>query len=242
MNERVKILGLPLDPVNMDAAVAWVSRRITAQSPYQIVTLNPEIVVRSRTDASLAQAIKAAELVTPDGVGILWAARRLCGLSLNERVTGIDLVEELFTRLGKQLRVYFLGGKPGVAERAAINSRERFGIVVTGFHDGYFTDPAAVVAAVRKSNANLLLAGLGEKQEVFLYEHKKELAVPVMIGVGGSLDVLAGTVKRMPTWSQQLHIEWLLRIASNPRRWHRSWRLLIFALIILTKKQNACGD
>jgi len=242
MNERVELLGLPLDPVSMDAAVDWVSQRLDAPGPSQIVTLNPEMVVRSRSDARLARAIADAELVTPDGVGILWAARRLCGLKLNGRVTGVDLTQEAFARLGSRLRVYFLGGRPGVAEQAAARSRERYGIGIAGAHHGFFDDPEAVVGPIKKSGANLLLAGLGEKQEVFLHEYKQELGVPVMIGVGGTLDVLAGVVRRMPAWSQRLHLEWLLRVGGNPRRWPRGWRLLRFVLLVLRERQSGCQN
>ncbi|WP_457637860.1 WecB/TagA/CpsF family glycosyltransferase [Oceanithermus sp.] len=242
MSKRIELLGLPLDLVDMEAAVRWVGERLDGERPAQVVTLNPEIVVRSRNDDRLARAISEAELVTPDGVGILWAAHRLCGVQLADRVTGVDLTQELFTRLGGKLRVYLLGGKPGVAERAAASARERYGIEIAGAQHGYFDDPETVVAAVRKSSANLLLAGLGERQETFLHRHKQELGVPVMIGVGGTLDVLAGTARRMPEWSRRLRLEWLLRVGGTPSRWPRSWRLLRFVLLVLLEKQSDCQN
>lgn len=242
MSNRINLLGLPLDPVDMDAAVAWISKRLNSGSPSQIVTLNPEIVIRSRREPLLTRAIEAAELVTPDGVGIVWAARRLCGVELPGRVTGVDLTEELFNRLGEELRVYFLGGRPGVAEQAALNAQKRYGVAVAGFQHGYFDDPEAVVALVHESGANLLLAGLGERQEVFLYEHKEALGVPVMIGVGGTLDVLAGVARRMPAWSRRLGIEWLLRVGGDPKRWPRAWRLLRFTLQVILEKQSGCQN
>jgi len=240
MSERIRLLGLPLDTVDMDAAVAWIDQRLTNDKPAQIVTLNPEIAVRSRNDARLKRAIEAAELVTPDGVGILWAAKRLCGLELADRVTGVDLTHEAFSRLGKELRVYFLGGQPGVAEQAAANSHQRYGVTVAGFQHGYFNDVQSVVAAVRESGANLLLAGLGERQEVFLHENKESLGVPVMIGVGGTLDVLAGKAKRMPAWSRRLRLEWLLRVGLDPRRWPRAWRLIKFSTWVWQEKPGSC--
>ncbi|WP_457630082.1 WecB/TagA/CpsF family glycosyltransferase [Oceanithermus sp.] len=239
MKRRVRLLGLPLDLVDMETAVAWVADRLDGE-PAQIVTLNPEMVVRSRRDPRLARAVAEAELVTPDGVGILWAVRRMCGLEPAERVTGVDLTQELFTRLGGELRVFFLGGRPGVAEQAAARSQRRYGVAVAGFHHGYFDDEAEVVELVRASGANLLLAGLGERQEVFLHRHRQRLATPVMIGVGGTLDVLAGVKKRAPGWSRRLRLEWLLRVGGDPRRWPRAGRLLRFALLVLAERQSGC--
>ena len=224
---RLEVLGLPLDPVTMDRAVAWVADRLDASTPAQVVTLNPEIVVRSRRDPALRRAVLEAELVTPDGVGILWAVRRLAGVRLEERVTGVDLTLRLFAELGPRLRVFLLGGRPGVADSAA-REAERLGVRVVGTLDGYFEDGDVAVDAVASSGANLLLAGLGERQETFLWQNKRALGVPVAIGVGGTLDVLAGEARRMPGWAQRWGVEWLLRVGLDPKRWPRAWRLLRF--------------
>ncbi|HGY08709.1 MAG TPA: WecB/TagA/CpsF family glycosyltransferase [Oceanithermus profundus] len=230
--ERIELLDLPLDVVTMDGAVAWVRARLNAPDPAQVVTLNPEIIVRSLRDPELRRALREAELVTPDGVGVLWATRRLFGRTLPERVTGVDLTLALFEGLAGELRVYFLGGKPGVAERAARAAAERYGVRAAGVQHGYFEDEAGVVAAVATSGANLLLAGLGERQETFLWRHKRALGVPVMIGVGGTLDVLAGEARRTPAWARRVGLEWLLRVGLDPKRWPRAWRLLRFVLTV----------
>lgn len=240
MKERLNLLGLPLDPVDMATAIAWVRDRLKTSEPAQIVTLNPEMVIRSRNCNPLAQAIKEAELVTPDGVGILWAVKKFCGVHLTQRVTGIDLVEKLFKQLNDELNVFFLGGKPGIAEQAAIKSNKLYNINIAGFHHGYFDHPDEVVKLINTSGANLLLAGLGEKQEIFLHEHKRDLGVHVMIGVGGTLDVLAGATRRMPIWSQRLGLEWLLRVGGDPRRWPRGWRLMHFVSLVLLSKHENC--
>lgn len=228
---RLELLGLPLDPVTMEEAVAWVAARLEGSAPAQVVTLNPEIVVRSTNDPELRRALREAELLTPDGVGILWAARRLCGVRLAGRVTGVDLTLRLFAELGPRLHVYLLGGRPGVAERAAAEAA-RWGVRVVGAHHGYFDDEEAAVRSVAASGANLLLAGLGERQETFLWRNKRALGVPVMIGVGGTLDVLAGEARRMPRWAQRLGVEWLLRVGLDPKRWPRASRLVRFAVAV----------
>ncbi len=227
--ERLDLLGLPLDPVTMDGAVAWVRERLGEGG--QVVTLNPEIIVQAHTNLALARAIREAELVTPDGVGVLWAVRRLYGRELPERVTGVDLTVRLFEQLGGELRVFFLGGRSGVAERAAATARERYGVGVAGCAHGYFgeEEEAALVKRVRASGANLLLAGLGPRQEVFLHRHKGRLGGAVGIGVGGTLDVLAGEARRAPAWARRLGVEWLLRVGLDPKRWPRAVRLVRFA-------------
>ncbi len=228
---RLELLGLPLDPVSMAETVAWVAARLKNPAPAQVVTLNPEIVVRAARNPELRRALLEAELVTPDGVGILWAVRRLHGVRLADRVTGVDLTLRLFAELGPRLRVYLLGGRPGVAERAAL-AAARWGVQVSGTHHGYFDDEEAVVRAVTASGANLLLAGLGERQETFLWRNKRALSVPVMIGVGGTLDVLAGEARRMPRWAQRLGVEWLLRVGLDPKRWPRAARLVRFVVAV----------
>jgi len=243
MRGRIRLLGLPLDPIDMTGTLEWAGARLGTGEPAQIVTLNPELVVRSRREEELYRAIAAAELVTADGVGIVWAARRLCSLELPGRVTGVDLTVALLERFGKRLRVFFLGGKPGVAAAAAATAASRWNTTVAGVQHGYFDDEEAVVRAVRASGADLLLAGLGTRQETFLYRHKRELGVPLSIGVGGTLDVLSGRVRRMPTWSQRLGLEWLLRVGGDPKRWPRALRLARFVLLVETsRRRGGCSS
>lgn len=155
-------------------------------------------------------------------------------MQLPGRVPGVELMTQLLARGGPALRVYFLGARPGVAERAAAAARARFGTAVAGVQHGFFRsdDVEKVVQQVRESRAQLLIAGLGEGQELFLHRHRAALAAPLMIGVGGALDVLAGEVKRAPRWTHQLGLEWLWRVGGDPKRWYRLPRLVRFALLV----------
>jgi N-acetylglucosaminyldiphosphoundecaprenol N-acetyl-beta-D-mannosaminyltransferase len=234
--ERLSLLGLPLDPVDMRQALERVRDFLAEPRTHQVVTLNPEIAVRAQKDGALLQAIREAELVTPDGVGILWAARTLLGVELPERVTGVDLTLALLEAF-PGLRVYLLGGKPGVAERAAQEVERRGGKVV-GAHHGYFQEEGPVVEAVAKAGPDLLLAGLGERQEVFLHRHKPHLGARVAVGVGGTLDVLAGEARRPPLWAQRMGLEWLLRVGLDPKRWRRAPRLWAFVRLVLKEKRS----
>ncbi|WP_018111756.1 WecB/TagA/CpsF family glycosyltransferase [Thermus igniterrae] len=233
--ERLEILGLPLDPVGMEEALARVQGFLEGPGTHQVVTLNPEIVVRAQEDEALRRAILEAELVTPDGVGILWAAKRLLGRELKERVTGVDLTLALFRRF-PGIRVYLLGGKPGVAERAA-EEAQRLGAQVVGVHHGYFQEEAPVVADIRAKAPDLLLVGMGERQETFIHRHKAHLGARVAMGVGGTLDVLAGEAWRPPLWAQRLGVEWLLRVGLDPKRWKRAPRLFRFAHMVLRERR-----
>jgi len=236
----VYVLGLPVDGVSLDEAATWVLDEIRepqegTRSARLVVTLNPEIAILARGDERLATALRRAELSVADGVGITWAAKRK-GLELPARVPGVELVTEVLRRGGSDLSVFLLGAKPGVAEAAARSVSERFGTRVVGVHHGYFDKDkgaTAVSAMVRASRADLLLAGLGEGQELFLHENSHAVGAKVMIGVGGTLDVLAGTVKRMPTWTSRLGLEWLFRVLLDPSRWQRLPRLWRFTWLVL---------
>ncbi len=237
---RLSVLGYPLDSVDLAGAADWVLEATKASDrPRLVVTLNPEIAVLGRSRPELAAALRAADLSVADGVGVALAAR-LAGTRLPGRVPGVDLASLVMRRGGAGLRVYMLGAKPGVAERAALAAAAAHGVTVVGHHHGYFdreTELQSVCAAVRATAPDLLLAGLGEGQEAFLHQHAALLGARVMIGVGGTLDVLAGEVRRMPAWTTRLGVEWLFRVALDPRRWRRVPRLARFAWLAVTQRR-----
>lgn len=240
-----RVLGFEIAPIALDDAAAWLLARSLRRGgePALVVTLNPEIVVRARRDPALAAALAGAELTVADGVGILWAARR-AGVPLPGRVPGVELSFRTLELGGPDLSVFFLGAAPGVAEQAAAVAHERWGTGVAGWAHGYFdreNGAAEVAAQVRASGANLLLAGLGEGQELFLHRHAAGFGVGAMVGVGGTLDVLAGRVRRTPAWTRRLGVEWLWRVGLDPARWHRFPRLLRFAAMVLAEPHEDAG-
>jgi N-acetylglucosaminyldiphosphoundecaprenol N-acetyl-beta-D-mannosaminyltransferase len=196
------------------------------------VSFNPELVIRAQRDPAAADALLAADLRYPDGVGVVWAAARRGARGL-ERVPGIELaVRVLEGAAAEGLGVYLLGAAPGVANEAAEALRARYpGLWVAGTWNGYFApeDEADVVARVRDSGAAVLFAALGApRQELFIHRNRCRLGAGVALGVGGSFDVWAGRVSRAPGWARSLGVEWLYRLLTDPRRLRRQLALPVF--------------
>lgn len=232
----VDLLGHAVHPVDLEQATAWCLEAALGEGPPRLaVTLNPEIVVRARGDAALRAALGRADLTVADGVGVVWAARR-AGRPLPGRVPGVELAVALLQRGGPRLRVALLGGRPGIAARAAAEAEGRWGVHVTSHHHGYFDherDTPEVAAAVAAGSPHLLLAGVGERQEQLLDDHREAWGARLLIGVGGTLDVLAGVARRTPGWTRRLGLEWAWRVGLDPARWHRLPRLARFVALTL---------
>lgn len=242
-SHRVSILGVDIDPVTLDDACARIEQAIQraraddAYVPMHVVTANPEIVMAARRYPAFADALRRAQLVLPDGIGVVMAAR-LMGTPVPERVPGIELTEALLGVAARRgFRVFFLGAAPGVAEAAAATVQRRHpGLRVVGTHHGYFSEEEEenVVSVVERAAPDMLFVALGApKQELFIARHRDTWRVPVAIGVGGSLDVLAGRVGRAPRWVQSVGLEWLYRLLQQPRRLPRLFALPHFAVLVL---------
>jgi N-acetylglucosaminyldiphosphoundecaprenol N-acetyl-beta-D-mannosaminyltransferase len=183
------------------------------------------MVMAGLDNPELGAALRSAELVVPDGTGVVWALRR-AGLRQQLRVTGVDLVEALLLRCAAQgLRLFLLGGQPGVAEEAAANLCRCYpGLDLVGVAHGYFSpaENSKVVAMINRARPDLLLVGMGvPRQEIWLQRQWGSLTVAVGIGVGGLLDLWAGRTKRAPDLLQTLGLEWAYRVWREPSRWHR---------------------
>ena len=195
-----------------------------------VATPNPEIVQRAQKDREFAGILAQADLVIPDGVGVVYAAKIL-GRPLKGRVPGIDFASALMGRMaGTGRRLYLLGAAPGVAEQAAVNLRAKYpGLVVCGAHDGFFQDDASPAAAIRAARADVVFVCLGfPKQEKWIAAHGRAAGARLYVGLGGSLDVFAGRVERAPESFQRLGLEWLHRLIKEPSRIGRMAKLPLF--------------
>ena len=239
---RWQVLGLPVDRVDMDMAVATIIAMIerARREPVpvqQIVTLNPEIAMAAQRDDQLRRIIRDAALVVPDGAGIVAASRLLRG-GVVARVPGVELVERLAIMSAERgYRLFLLGAAPGVALEAARRLQTLApGLAVVGAHSGSSRaeDAEAILAAIQRVRPDVLCVAFGSpKQERWLSEHRPQVGAAVAIGIGGALDYIAGAVKRAPRWMRALGLEWLFRLMRQPWRWRRMLALPRFVVAII---------
>lgn len=237
MKGKINILGVPFDEVNMKQATERVIDFIKSGDFKMICTPNPEIVMSAAENPEFMAVIKRADMVVADGVGVVWAAKYL-GRPLEERVSGFDLAQSVFSAIKDSgYTVYFFGGAPGVAEKAKEETEKKFpGLKITGVHNGYFDSEEEnnILKDIKDKAPNVLLVGLGSpKQEKWIDSHREELGAAVCIGVGGSFDVMAGEVKRAPLFFQKLGLEWLYRLIKQPSRFKRMLKLPQFVLCVI---------
>ncbi len=230
----IDILGVPVHAVTMADTLALVEHYMAEPRLHQIATVNPEFVMAAQSDPDFRRVLHAADLCIPDGVGLLFAARRQ-GRSLPERVPGSELVYHLAEQAAQHgWPLFLLGAGAGVAAEAARLLVERYpGLVIAGTFAG---SPAAeenddIVRRINDSGAALLFVAYGApKQDKWIARNRANLpAVRVAVGVGGSLDFVTGRSVRAPAWMQRLGLEWLHRLIREPWRWRRMLALPRFA-------------
>lgn len=231
---RVEVGGVSIDALNLqqtlDVLSSWVHERT---APKIHVSMNAAKIERSRRDPVLREAIERAELVSADGMGVVWSSRG----QVAERVAGIDLCEALLGLAARHgWRPYLLGARPTVLDRAVQVIQERWpSLTLAGHHHGYVEpgDEQALVGSIEATRPDLLLVGLGTpRQEQFLLAHADRIGAPVSMGVGGTWDVLSGRVKRAPEAVRERGLEWAWRMIQEPRRVVsvRTWDTAFFAL------------
>lgn len=229
---RTDVLGVGFDDVTMAEAVERALTLMETREGAYAATPNPEIVMLAKENAALREALAGADMVLPDGAGIIKGAAIL-GRPMKEKVPGIDFACGVMARLAERGgSVYLFGAKPGVAEAAGETLKAKFpGLVISGTSDGYFSDDGPIIEKIRDAAPDMLLVCLGApKQELWMAKTAGKLPVGLMVGLGGSLDVFAGTVKRAPVAWQRLDLEWLYRLIKEPRRIGRMLKLPLFVL------------
>ena len=224
---RIDVLGVSFDSMTKKEAVEKALQLMREHRAAYIVTPNPEIVMATWENEALLKAVSGADLVLPDGVGVVRAAKML-GTPLREKLPGIDVASSVIEELAKAGKsVYLLGAKPGIAEAAARELLKKYpGLTVCGTHDGYFKEDEPIIADINAKKPDFLLVCLGfPKQELWMAKYAGKLDVGIMAGLGGTLDVFAGTVKRAPLMWQRLGLEWLYRCIKEPWRFRRISKL-----------------
>ncbi|MBE6984786.1 MAG: WecB/TagA/CpsF family glycosyltransferase [Ruminococcaceae bacterium] len=224
---KTEVLGVFFDNVTMQEALQIGEGLICGEKTAYCVTPNAEMAYEALHDKDFCDLLNQADLVLPDGAGVVLGAK-IVKKPLKQKVAGIEFAQNLLEIIERNTkRLYLLGSKPGIAELAAKKMLEKYPkLNICGMADGYFKDETEVVRKVNEAQTDVLYVCLGApKQEKFMRAHQKDLNVKFMIGLGGTLDGIAGTVKRAPRWMIRLQLEWLYRLIKEPKRFGRMLRL-----------------
>ena len=235
---RINVLGVGFDNVTMGEAVDRGMELLHSPGTHCVVTPNPEIVEVCRENLAARQAVNGADLVLPDGIGVVKGAKML-GTPLKEKVPGIEFAAGLMERMAAEGRsLYLLGAKPGVAETAGEKLAAKYpGLKIAGTQDGYFQEDGPVVEAIRQSGADCVFVCLGApKQELWMSRHGQATGARLLCGLGGSLDVFAGVVERAPKFWSDHGLEWFYRLCKNPWRAKRMMKLPLFLVHVRKEK------
>ncbi len=237
---KVSIFGVPFSKLNMKDTVDHIAQMIESRHPHQIITANPIMVMSALENAAYLEMMKKADLIVPDGTGVVWAANYV-GNPVAERVTGFDLIQNLM-RLGQSngWKIFLLGASPEIIEAAANRLKEQYpNLQLVGYRDGYFKsdEDQKIIENIRSHNPDILLVGRSaDTQEPWIAKYKEQLQVPVIMGVGGSFDVMSGKLKRAPKLFQMLRLEWFYRLLQEPWRYKRMLVLPKFAMKVIREK------
>ena len=224
---KTEILGVRFDDLTQQEAAQQGRQLLEEDKFHYVVTPNPEFLLAAEKDPEFRRVLNAADLVLPDGIGVVYSAKIL-GTPLKERVPGIEFAEAMLSALNEMGgRLYLLGAKPGVAEEAGRRICARYpALVLCGTHDGYFKDEQAILPEIAAAKPDLLFVCLGApKQEKWMARWGRHTGAKLAIGLGGCLDVFAGNVQRAPERWQKLGLEWAYRLKKEPKRIGRMAKL-----------------
>ena len=236
------IFGVNVSKLDMKGTVAVLERAVASKKPHQVITANPIMIMAALENEENMRAMREAELIVPDGAGVVWAAEEF-GDPVAERVAGFDLLQELMKR-GEELgwTAYLLGAAEEVVQEAASRLQKQYPKVrIVGVRNGYFGAPenAGVIESIRQAQPDLLFVARDAKtQEPWIARHKHELGASVIMGVGGSFDVISGKTKRAPIFMQKLRLEWFYRLAKEPSRLPRMMALPQFMRKVKKAKKS----
>ena len=237
---RIDVLGVGFDNYTMEEAISEGLRLMEEPGAHYVVTPNPEIVEVCRENPAAKDAVNGADLVLPDGIGVIKGAAML-GTPLKGRVPGIEFAAGLMAEMAKTGKsLYLLGAKPGVADQAAEKLKGNFpGLNIVGTHDGYFKEDGPIVEDIRSSGADVVFVCLGApKQEFWMVKNGPATGAHLMCGLGGSLDVFAGVVERAPKFWCDHGLEWFYRLCKEPKRIGRMMKLPLFLVHVKQEKRK----
>lgn len=243
MTEEVStasILGVRIHNVSLRETLSALEAMALSGKPHHVMTVNPEFIMIAQENRDFRDVISRTALSLPDGIGVLLAARIL-GSPLKERVAGVDTVRQFAPIAAqKKIRIFLLGAAPGVAESVARRlQQDNPGLEIAGTYAGSPDpkDEEEICQRIEAANPHVLLVAYGPpRQDLWISRTAARLQIPVAIGVGGTFDFIAGVVPRAPVWMQKAGLEWLFRLAQEPRRWRRMLTLPRFAMAVLHER------
>ena len=240
---RVDILGTPIDNMTMQETIQLIANAIDSDQRLSHTVVNAGKIVLMHKDPELKESVVTADIINADGQGVVWASRFL-GQPLVERVTGIDLMDNLVDlAYRKRYKIFFFGAKEHVLNTVVQHYASKYSYnIIAGYRNGYFTkaDERAIAQQIADSGANMLFVAITSPvKEKFLYENRDLLrSVNFTMGVGGSFDVIAGIVKRAPLWMQNSGLEWLYRVYQEPKRMFKRYLVGNWKFIVLVVKHR----
>ncbi len=239
---RVSICDIPVDALTMQQTIDLIDGAIREKRSIHHVVINAAKVANAQKDKLLKYSIVNCDIINADGQSIVWASRIL-NRPLPERVTGIDLMEQLVKlSVEKKYKIFFLGAKEEIVRSLVNIYTKRYGKeIIAGYRNGYFKKEEEPIIAkqIRDSNASILFVAMSSpKKEIFLNTYKNIIQTPFIMGVGGSFDVIAGLVKRAPLWMQECGMEWSYRVMQEPRRMWKRYLLGNSTFIYLVIKEK----
>lgn len=246
MSNKVNILGVRVDKVTVTDAVNRIMQFLNENTMHSVFTPNSEILMAAYKDEDFKAVLNNSELLTADGIGVVYASRILKN-PISERAAGFDIACELLERVkGTSYKVFLFGGKPGVAETAKEKLEEKYrGINICGCRNGYFSedDVPQIIDEINASGADIVFVCLGApKQEMWINDNRDKLNARVALGIGGSLDVFAGTAMRAPEFYCNHGLEWFYRLIKQPSRAGRMLALPKFGITVLIKGRKFNQD
>jgi len=239
---KVHIFGIPFSKMSMKETVEYLTEAILAKRQQHVITANPIMIMSALEDAKYESMMKKADLIVPDGSGVVWAANK-GGEPVTERVTGFDLLHELL-RVGEKhhWKIYLLGTSQEIIEAAAKKLQLQYPQVrIIGYRNGFFgaDQDQEVIEQISQHEPDLLFVARGATtQEPWIIQHRAQLNSSLIMGVGGSFDVISGKLQRAPQWIQNLKLEWLFRLIQEPKRLPRMLVLPKFMLKVMRNKEK----
>ena len=245
MKNRIDFIGIPLDNLSMTETMKKIDKSIFNKKQIHHCVINAGKVVKMQNDKKLYESVVSSDIINADGMSIVWAAKFL-GFKIKERVAGIDLMENLIGLAHKKnYSCFFLGAEENVVKKVTDFYKQKYSCnLIAGYRNGYFKndEERKVVNDIIKSKANLLFVAISSpKKEIFLNKYKSELTnINLIMGVGGSFDIVAGKIKRAPKFMQNIGLEWFFRLIQEPGRMWRRYLIgnFKFIFLVIKKKYN----